>query len=174
MTDSRPSWDEVWLDVAEVVARRSLCDRDRVGAVIVDPRQRIVATGYNNPAAGFPHHGLPCTRWCLRPGRASRPGVALATDYSDCPALHSEANALSVCDRSLREGGTIYITSHVCFPCAKLVANSGLARVVVRAGDVGLDRVPDRSYQHLRDCGLAVVEYVGVDATGRNLVAATY
>lgn len=81
----------------------------------------------------------------------------LSTDYSDCPTLHAEANALSVCDRAQREGGTIYTTSHICFPCAKLIANSGLSTVVIRPAKIAEHRTPQNSYDFLESCGLTVV-----------------
>ena len=89
-----------------------------------------------------------------------KPTFSLSTDYSDCPALHAEANALMVCDRSSREGGTIYVTSHVCYGCAKLIANSGLAAVVVALATDERDRAyrdPDKSYALLEQCGLEVI-----------------
>lgn len=187
----RPTWEKTWLGVADVVARRSLCSRSQVGAVIVDPRNRIVATGYNGPPAGFSPTGgrgndellaLGCAHWCVRAQRGVDPtrfqpdptiaagsraivktplGVPrfespLSPDYSDCPSLHAEANALSVCERRVREGGTIYITGDVCFGCAKLVANSGLAEVVVRS-DGAAHRMPEQSYGFLEACGLTVI-----------------
>lgn len=80
----------------------------------------------------------------------------LAADYSDCYSAHSEANALMVCDRSVREGGTIYVTSHICFTCAKLIANSGLTLAVVRPQAAHLHRNADASYEFLDRCGVAV------------------
>lgn len=59
-------------------------------------------------------------------------------------------------DRTLREGGTIYVTSHVCYGCAKLIANSGLARVVVDADRADAHRNPLASYQFLLQCGLEI------------------
>lgn len=163
----RPSWDATWLAVADVVGQRSLCSRDRVGAVIVDPLNRVVATGYNGPPAGFQHEERPCVEWCKRAqtnvhsalGRAAQ-DVLIDPGYVDCPALHAEANALSVCDRSVREGGTIYVTSHSCFSCAKLIANSGLAVVIIGlvAGDRDREyRDPTRSYEFMERCGLTVI-----------------
>lgn len=166
--DDRPSWDDTWLDVAADVARRSLCVRDQVGAVIVDYQNRIVSTGYNGPPQGFSHDGRQCRDWCARAQlrksseyeivRAD--GVIVsgerAPDYSDCPALHAEANALMVCDRSVREGGTIYVTSHVCFTCAKLIANSGLERVVVRPRHAATHRDSPTGYVFLERCGIVV------------------
>lgn len=59
-------------------------------------------------------------------------------------------------DRTLREGGTIYVTSHICFGCAKLIANSGVIRVVVAAERADQHRNPQASYKFLQDCGLTV------------------
>jgi deoxycytidylate deaminase len=54
-------------------------------------------------------------------------------------------------------GGTIYVTSHVCYGCAKLIANSGLARIVVDTEEAAnAYRNPLASYLFLRDCGIEV------------------
>ena len=77
-----------------------------------------------------------------------------------CPTLHAEANALSVCDRSQREGGTMYVTSAPCFPCAKLIANSGLARLVYLDSERGRDRVAASEIDPLKfmhDTGIKVM-----------------
>lgn len=203
----RPNWDDTWLEVANVVAKRSLCVRDQVGAVIVSATNRIISTGYNGPPSGFEHDEHPCSQWCTRavtnaqygwkvessnprfaelevttesgktwvkwgshvreltPRLAEQLGIQpvyteLAADYSDCPSLHAEANALSVCDRLVREGGTIYVTSHVCFNCAKLIANSGLTTLHVSAVALPESRVqhrdPRKSYDFLERCGVTV------------------
>lgn len=63
-------------------------------------------------------------------------------------------------DRTLRLGGTIYVTSGVCFGCAKLVANSGLATVVVAKTDPGhYYRDTVTSYTFLERCGITVIEH---------------
>jgi dCMP deaminase len=142
--------------VASDVAMRSLCDRDRVGAVIVDVNDRIIATGYNGPGQFFPHEGQGCRAWCLR-AVAGDAGEALDPGYGDCPALHAEANALSVCDRREREGGRLYVNSHVCIGCAKLLTNSGLCQVhVTTFGKDAGHRAPDDSYNLLEMCGITV------------------
>lgn len=140
----RPSWDNTWMQVAKTVAQRSLCTAMRVGAVIVDSGNRIMATGYNGPPAGFPNH------YCPREHSKDH-----RKDFSDCIANHAEANALLYSDRTLREGGTIYITAEPCHYCAKLIASSGLARVVV---------IPDQdrgALQIIRESGLKVDLYKG-------------
>jgi dCMP deaminase len=190
------------MNVARVVAQRSLCDRDKVGAVVVSKANRLLETGYNGPPSGYVTNDVGCSSWCTRaqmkptkwvmtpdtnPGLdweidngttyivqgdlkrpvvsdeqmiryGFMPGYDLSPDYSDCPSLHAEANALMRGDRSARDGGTIYITSGVCWGCAKLIANSGLILVIIdEDGNPGSHRNSEKSYQFLESCGLTVV-----------------
>lgn len=149
----RPTWDETRIEQAKIMARRSLCTRAKVGAIITNADgSRVAGEGYNGPPSGYRHESKPCNVWCSRHN-----SVSLSPDYTDCPSLHAEANALITSDRSLRQGGTIYITSHPCFGCAKLIANSGIWRVVVSSDDsAGAYRNPLASYQYLISAGLKV------------------
>ena len=52
--DKRPSWDEYFMEMAVLTAKRSTCLRRNVGAVIVKDRH-IVATGYNGAPRGLEH-----------------------------------------------------------------------------------------------------------------------
>lgn len=151
METVRPSWDEVWMDVAETIARRSRCTRAQVGAVIVSRDQRISATGYNGPAANFAEPG-DCINWCPR----AQGTAALDNTYDACPAIHAEANALLYVDRSRVEDGTIYVTGACCMQCAKLVSNSGISRVVMKIRDIDLHRKPELVVQYLEKCGIEV------------------
>lgn len=148
---NRPTWDDTWLQMADTIAQRSLCVRAKVGAVITDPTNQYVVTGYNGPPAGYQHGTQPCSIWCKRTTNPTP-----APDYSDCYTIHAEANALLKSDYTARKGGTIYVNSHICWGCAKLIANSGLNRVVVRASRTDLHRDPMASYAFLMDCGLFV------------------
>jgi dCMP deaminase len=77
--------------------------------------------------------------------------------YEDCPSLHAEANALIAADRSTWQGGTIYVTGSCCMTCAKLVANSGLKRLVWQEETVDRSyRRPEASVEFLRSCGIVV------------------
>lgn len=137
MTDPvRPTWDQVWMHVAEAVSARSLCSKAQVGAVIVSARNRIESTGYNGPPADMPFDS-PCSDWCPR----QRNGDTDA-GYATCFSVHAEANALLYVDRSRIEGGTIYSSGSVCFSCAKLIANSGIKRVVMRVNETDTHRNP--------------------------------
>lgn len=148
----RPTWDETRIQMAKIIAERSLCTRSKVGAVIVDVRDRIVGEGYNGPPKGFVHGSQPCSIWCAR-----TTSLSLSPNYEDCPSLHAEANAILHADRHDRAGATIYTTSHVCFGCAKLIANSGIARVVVATDEAHRHRNPQASYKFLQECGIVVV-----------------
>ncbi len=132
MTDSRPNWDEYFLGIAEAVAVRADCTRRKVGAVIVDKSNRIVATGYN----GAPTNWRGCTSgFCPRGRDLTIPSFEQGnSDYSDCIAVHAEANALLYSDRSSIEGGKIYITCSPCGECWKLLSNSGLQSVMWPGG----------------------------------------
>lgn len=142
----RPSWDETWLTVADTVARRSVCSRRQVGAVVVTYDNRPVSTGYNGPPAGYKATG-PCSGFCPRANHKT-------PDYGNCVAVHAEANALLFAARSQYYGGTIYITHICCYDCAKLIANSGLARVVIRYNNSKRDFTKARAL--LEGSGLSV------------------
>lgn len=148
---SRPSWDEVWMQVAESIASRSRCSRAQIGAVIVSKDQRVSSTGYNGPAACLPVEG-DCVNWCPR----AQGVVPLDNTYDSCPSIHSEANALLYVDRSRIEGGTIYITDVPCFQCAKLVSNSGIKRVVTKISGTASYRRPELTIDYFENCGIEV------------------
>ncbi len=152
MNLDRPSWDKVWMDVADTIARRSRCSRAQIGAVVVSANQRVASTGYNGPAATLDVEG-DCIEWCPR----AQGLVPLDNMYDTCPSIHAEANALLYVDRSRIEGGTIYITDVACLQCAKLVSNSGVARVVMRVGSKAAHRKPEATIEYLKKCNVDVM-----------------
>jgi dCMP deaminase len=127
---SRPSWDEYFLGIAVAVSARADCRRARHGAVIVGPDRRVVATGYN----GSPPGGPSCLAGECPRGLKSydeRPGARQGNnDYSDCVAIHAEANALVHGAYAQAVGGTVYITGKPCDMCSKLIKAAGIERVV--------------------------------------------
>ena len=148
---NRPSWDQVWMDVADTIAKRSRCSRAQIGAVLVSANQRIASTGYNGPAATLDVEG-DCVDWCPR----AQGIVPLDNLYDTCPSIHAEANALLYVDRSRIEGGTIYITDVACLQCAKLVSNSGVTKVVMRVGSKAAHRKPEATIDYLKNCNIDV------------------
>ena len=146
--DKRPSWDEYFMDMAELVAKRSTCLRRNVGAVVVQDR-RIVATGYNGAPKGIPH----CNEiegGCLR----EQLGIPSGERHEMCRALHAEQNAIIQVATSGQsvEGATIYITHQPCVICAKMIINAGIERIVVKEG------YPDElSREILREAGRRII-----------------
>jgi len=125
---SRSTWGEFWVDVTRAAARRSACGRAQVGAVLVRDN-RLVSTGYNGPASGFPADtNEPCTSWCRR--ASGEPDQAAGYGFA-CPSIHAEANALLYASRAETVGATLYVTHSPCADCAKLISNSVVVRVVL-------------------------------------------
>lgn len=154
--EGRPSWSDTRIAMARVLAKRSLCVRDQVGALIVDKHDKIIGEGYNGPARYTEHKNLPCTEWCPR-SKMNNPERLIA-GYDNCPSLHAEANALMASDRTLRDGGIIYVTSHPCMSCAKLISNSGLTGVYVGHDGTHEYRRDGSVYGYLMGLGMRVWE----------------
>lgn len=125
----RPSWDEYFMEMAELTAKRSTCMRRHVGVVIVKDR-RAIATGYNGAPRGIMH--CEDRGGCLR----QQLNVPSGQRHELCMALHAEQNAIiqaAAMGNSI-EGGTIYITHQPCAICAKMIINAGITRIVIREG----------------------------------------
>lgn len=143
----RPSWDEYFMDMAVLTAKRSTCLRRQVGAVIVKDKH-IIATGYNGAPRGVPH----CDEkgGCLR----QQLNVPSGERHELCRALHAEQNAIiqaATLGQSI-EGGTIYVTNQPCVICAKMIINAGIRRIVVKEG------YPDElAVEILREAGLSIM-----------------
>jgi len=163
---ARPDWDETWAVLAIAMSYRSRCARAKVGVVLVSAENVVCATGYNGPPSGYIFAETDsCLDWCPR-AQVGQEGVPpLDVNYDDCPANHSEINALMRSSWQDRVGGTIYVTGAVCMGCAKAIANSGIATVALVNIDYEHDahRNPTKVREFLTDCGLVVTD-VSVDA----------
>jgi dCMP deaminase len=118
----RPGIDEYFMELAMVVAKRSTCLRNHVGAIFVKEK-RILTTGYNGAPTGLPH--------CDAVGCA-REGVASGTRHELCRAVHAEQNAIiqAALHSVSIEGATLYCTHQPCILCAKMMINARVKRVV--------------------------------------------
>jgi len=120
----RPTWDEYFLSITKVVAKRSTCLRRHVGAILVRDK-RILATGYNGAPRGLAH----CAEvGCLR----EQQNVPSGERQELCRGLHAEMNAfLQAASFGVSsEGSTLYCTDFPCSLCAKMAVNAGVRRVV--------------------------------------------
>ncbi|KJJ83754.1 dCMP deaminase [Candidatus Omnitrophus magneticus] len=121
---NRPSWDEYFRSIAELVATRSTCLRRKVGAVLVKDKH-VLATGYNGAPSGVPH--------CLETGcLREKLNVPSGERHELCRALHAEQNAFLQAARYGISvlGATLYITNQPCAICAKMIINAGIKKVI--------------------------------------------
>lgn len=141
-----------WLRIAGFAAGIfSTCAKRQYFAIVLDKNGRVVGTGYNGSPPGMIH----CNDGgCPRLQENSAPG----SSYSNCIAIHAEANALVWSDRTMRLGGTLVINGTPCWDCGKILAGSGLKRVVY---------VRDESYADLERVE-QMLELAGIDAVGVN------
>ncbi|MCP4650198.1 MAG: cytidine deaminase [PVC group bacterium] len=127
MIDNRPSWDQYFLGIAQLVAQRSTCLRRQVGAVVVKDK-RILTTGYNGAPSGLKHcQDIGCLREELKVPSGQR--------HELCRALHAEMNALLQAAHygiSVKEG-ILYCTLQPCIICAKMIVNAGIKKIVIAA-----------------------------------------
>jgi dCMP deaminase len=117
---SRIGVDKYFLQMASLVGERSTCRRRKVGCVLVDSSNHVVATGYNGVPTHFDHClDNPCE------GASYSSGEGL----EKCLAVHAEQNAFL----QLRSNDelTAYLTISPCITCAKMFANSRVKRIVV-------------------------------------------
>lgn len=121
----RPSWDDYFMKITELIGSRGSCDRGRAGCVITRDN-RIIATGYVGSPIGLPHcdelgHEMhtvthedgAITRHCIR-------------------TTHAEQNAICEAARMgiAVNNGTLYCKMTPCYTCAKMIINAGIKKVI--------------------------------------------
>ena len=128
MKNSRPSWDEYFFQITDLVATRSTCLRRQVGAVLVRDRH-ILATGYNGSPQGLAH----CEDvGCLR----LEEGIPSGERHELCRAIHAEQNAIIQAARHGISvvGSTLYTTTQPCIICTKMLINAGVEKIYYEDG----------------------------------------
>lgn len=118
---ARPAFNDIYMELAVNLAKRSHCVKRHVGAVLAKDT-RIISIGYNGPPAGthncdeeFPETG------CARDRKGS------------CSlALHAEQNAIiyAVKNNMKVSGSTLYVTLSPCLACARIIYSVGIKKVI--------------------------------------------
>jgi len=149
---SRPSWDEYFMKIVDLVKTRSTCLRRQVGALIVKDK-RILTSGYNGAPAGVSH----CEEvGCLR----QQLNIPSGERHELCRAIHAEQNAIvqaAYSGTSVR-GATMYVSLQPCSLCAKLIINAGITKLVYRGS------YPDElSLSMLNEAGIELVNFDEVE-----------
>ncbi len=131
LTDSpsqRPSWNEYFMGITDLVASRATCTRRKVGAVLVKEK-RILCSGYNGAPAAVPH----CRETgCLR----EQLNVPSGEKHELCRGVHAEQNAIiqAAFHGISVNGSVLYCTNQPCSICAKMIINAGIKKVYYRDG----------------------------------------
>ena len=147
----RPTFDDIYMDLAKNLAKRSHCVKRHVGAVLTK-ETRIVSLGYNGPPAGT--HNCDEEWPELGCQRDRKGGCYLAIHAEENAILYATRNNVSI------EGSTLYVTLSPCLPCARIIYTTGIKRVVYLdsyAEFKGLDI--DEGVDFLRKFGVTVEKY---------------
>lgn len=115
MSKERPSFEQIYLELADTLSKRSTCKRLQVGTVITSTDYRkVLSVGYNGNATGLPNT---CDR--------NEPG--------NCGCLHSEENAIINCDAPRCIIKIVFVSHLPCNMCAKRLINLGnVVKVIYR------------------------------------------
>lgn len=123
MKIKRPSFDEYFIQIAELVSIRSSCLSRRVGAILVRDN-KILSAGYNGAPSGIQH----CDKaGCLR----AKLKIESGKNHELCRGLHAEQNTLlqAALHGINVKGSTLYTTTYPCIICAKMLINAGIKDV---------------------------------------------
>jgi len=135
-TKTRPSFQQIYMELAHALAARSTCKRLNVGTVITSTDYRkVLAIGYNGNAAGLPNK---CDR----------------DETGNCGCLHSEENAVINCDSPRAMEKHVFVTHLPCVACAKRLINLGGVKRVYYQTEY---RVSD-SKEVLQSVGIEVLQ----------------
>jgi len=145
---TRPSWDEYFMEITQLVSKRSTCLRRKVGAVIVKDKQ-ILTSGYNGAPRGLLH----CSEvGCLR----DKMKICSGERQELCRGLHAEQNAIvqaALCGVNIA-GSILYCTNQPCITCAKMIINSGIKKIIFK------NVYPDKlAREVLKEAGVEEVKY---------------
>lgn len=135
--NERISWDEYFIEIAEIIKRKSTCLRRQVGAIIVKDNM-ILSTGFNGTPKGYIN--------CSDGGCPRCSGKSLSGDNLDeCLCNHAESNAIvqAACNGIKISGANIYTTFSPCLYCAKEIINSGIKKVYYKEEYSGIEKVKE-------------------------------
>jgi dCMP deaminase len=144
-------FDDIYMELASTLARKSHCVVMKVGAVI-SRDTRIVSLGYNGPPAGT--HNCD-EEW---------PGVGCPRDMKGgCSlALHAEANAILYASKNQvqLDNATLYVTLSPCLPCARIIYTVGIKKVIYLDSYAAYKKISaDEGLDFLRRFGVEVIRY---------------
>ncbi len=147
------TWDEYFMAIAIMSAKRSKDPNTQVGACIVSNDNRILCCGYNGAPNGFEDENFP---W-------KREGNPLNTKY--LYVCHAELNAILNFRGSRKdlEGSKIYVDLFPCNECAKAIIQSGIKTVIYKSDKYDGTESNIASKKLFDECGVTYVQFKGND-----------
>ncbi len=139
------SWDEYFMGLAHLSAKRSKDPNTQVGAAIVSPEHRVVGIGYNGFPNGCDDDEFP---W-------EREGEFACTKYPF--VVHAELNAILNSTTNL-SGCSIYVSLFPCNECAKAIIQSGISRIVYESDKYADTDGTKASKRMLKAAGVELVQ----------------
>lgn len=122
---SRITWDQLFMGIVDLYARRSACKYFKIGVVFVR-NNRILTAGYNGPPKNEPH--------CDEIGcqKEDELGNRLPSGSGLCRGAHAETNAIANASSEgvNLSGSIVYCTFSPCFDCAKVLVNLGIKEFI--------------------------------------------
>jgi len=152
--NQRPSWQAYFMDITELVAKRTTCLRRAVGAIIVKDK-RILSTGYNGAPSGVRHClDVGCLREQLKIESGKR--------HELCRGIHAEQNAIiqAAYHGVSVKGASMYCTTQPCSICAKMIINAGIQTIYYRSG-----YADELSREMFEESGVRLIKF-SVDGNG--------
>lgn len=146
----RPDFDEIFMNLAQNLAKRSHCVRAQVGAVLTKDT-RIISIGYNGPPSGTHNCDEDFESGCPKDSKGS---CSLALHAEQNAILYAAKNGASV------EGATLYVTLSPCISCARVIYTMKIKRVIYLDSYAKYKGIPtDEGVEFLRKFGVIVEEY---------------
>ena len=140
------SWDEYFMGVAVLAARRSKDPNTQVGACIVSPENIIISTGYNGFPVGCSDDEYP---W-------EREGEQTKYPY----VVHAELNAILNAHGRVLQGARIYVALFPCNECAKAIIQSGIKEVVYLSDKYEKDPMTQANKRMMASAGVVMRRFV--------------
>src|ERR1700752_270988 len=147
----RPTFDEIYMELAQNLAHKSHCVKIKVGAVLTKDT-RIISVGYNGPPAG--------THNCDEEWPET--GCARDSKNSCSLALHAEQNAILSATKSnvALDGSTVYVTLAPCIACARVIYTVGIKKVIYLNSYAEMKGLPtEEGVDFLTKFGVEVIKY---------------
>ena len=132
----RPSWDDVWMSMAEILSKRSHHSKFQVGAVVVtEDNTQVLSVGYNGNYSGGPNKA-----------ESESPG--------ESELIHAEMNALFKLDYNNYKNKKMYVTLMPCSMCSKAIINCGIKTVIYKD-----DYRDSKGIYILKQAGIKIEKY---------------